>query len=204
MRKLSVFLMLQFLVLAAFAQMPKVRVNKVDEQQRKQGEWQEEMPEVRGEPGYTWEGNYVDNKKEGIWKKYAVSGGIIAEETYKHDQLNGYARYFYPNGKVSAEGAFVAMDINGEVDYFRIVDPVTGDEKFEEVKRDGSSQRNGMWKVYDEDGKMMKEYYRRGEPVTEEEFGRGPVKPAASEKPATPPAPPALPHQNQKKKGAKG
>ncbi|MBW8687714.1 toxin-antitoxin system YwqK family antitoxin [Chitinophaga rhizophila] len=202
MRKLSVFLLLQFMVLAAFAQMPKIRVNKVDDQQRKQGEWQEEMPEVRGEPGYTWEGNYVDNLKEGLWKKYALSGALIAEETFKHGQLNGYSRYFYPNGRISAEGAFIAMDINGEVDYFRIVDPITGDERFEEIKRDGSSQRNGMWKIYDEEGKMIKEYYRRGEPVTEEEYNRTPAKPAAAEKPATPPPPAGLPHQ-QKKKGGK-
>ncbi len=201
MRKVSVFLFLQFMVLAAFAQMPQVRPNKVDAQQRKQGEWQEEMPEVRGEPGYTWEGAYVDNLKEGVWKKYALSGGIIAEETYKHGQLNGYCRYFYSNGLVSAEGSFVAMGINGEIDNYRIVDPVTGEERFEEVKRDGSSQRNGMWKVYDEEGKMTKEYYRRGEPITEEEFGKDSTKPAAAtQKQVLPPPPASLPHQKKKGK----
>ncbi|SHN38945.1 toxin-antitoxin system YwqK family antitoxin [Chitinophaga sp. CF418] len=199
MRKVSVFLFLQFMMLAAFAQMPQVKPNKVDAQQRKQGEWQEEMPEVRGEPGYSWEGAYVDNLKEGVWKKYALSGGLIAEETYKHGQLNGYCRYFYSNGLVSAEGSFVAMGINGEIDNYRIVDPVTGEERFEEVKRDGSSQRNGMWKIYDEEGKMTKEYYRRGEPITEEEFGKEPAKPATT-KPAPPPPPASLPHQKKKGK----
>lgn len=200
MRKVSVFLFLQFMILAAFAQMPQIKENKVDAQQRKQGEWQEEIPEIRGEPGYTWEGTYVDNLKEGVWKKYSLSGAIIAEETYKRGHLHGYCRYFYSNGLVSAEGSFVGMGINGEVDNYRIIDPITGEERFEEVKRDGSSQRNGMWKIYDEDGKMTKEYYRRGEPITEEEFGKTPVKPAATGKPATPPPPASLPHQKKKGK----
>jgi hypothetical protein len=199
MRKLSVFLFLQFIMLAGFAQ---VKVNQVDAQQRKQGEWQEEMPEVRGEPGYTWEGTYVDNLKEGIWKKYALSGGIIAEETYKHGQLNGHCRYFYSNGLVSAEGSFVAMGIDGEIDSYRVIDPVTGDERFEEVKRTGSSERHGMWKIYDEEGKMTKEYYRRGEPITEEEYTRAPAKPAVKAGTPAAPAPPGmLPHQKKKGKG---
>lgn len=200
MRKVSVFLFLQFMILAAFAQMPQIKENKVDAQQRKQGEWQEEIPEIRGEPGYTWEGNYVDNLKEGVWKKYSLSGAIIAEETYKRGHLHGYCRYFYSNGLVSAEGSFVGMGVNGEVDNYRIIDPITGEERFEEVKRDGSSQRNGMWKIYDEEGKMTKEYYRRGEPITEEEFGKTPAKPAATGKPATPPPPASLPHQKKKGK----
>jgi len=96
----------------------------------------------------------------------------------------------------------VAMGINGEIDNYRIIDPVTGEERFEEVKRDGSSQRNGMWKVYDEEGKMTKEYYRRGEPITEEEFGKDSTKPAAAtQKQVIPPPPPAsLPHQKKKGK----
>jgi len=198
MRLLSVFLFLQFLVLTSIGQI-KIPANKVDDQQRKQGEWQEEMPEVRGEPGYSWEGTYVDNLKEGIWKKYALSGNIIAEETYKRGQLNGYSRYFYPNGKLSAEGAFVALDINGEVDNFRIIDPISGEERFEEVKRSGSSERHGLWKVYDDEGQMTKEYYRRGMPITEDEYTKMQAKTDA--KPATtpPPPPPALPHAVKKK-----
>lgn len=198
MKRITVLLFLQcFVLLTTNAQIKPIKVNTVDAQQRKQGEWEEQMPEVRGEPGYTWEGTYIDNLKEGVWKKYALSGGIIAEETFKHGVLHGHSRYFYSDGKVSAEGSFVAVDIDGQIDHFRIIDPITGEERFEEVKRTGSSLRNGVWKVYDEDGRMSKEYYKRGEPVSPEELDTLSPRPA----PKAPVAPSALPHQQQKKKG---
>lgn len=201
MKRLIIFSMLQFSMLAALAQMVVVKENRVDAQQRKQGEWQEEMPEVRGEPGYTWEGTYVDNFKEGIWKKYALSGGIIAEETFKHGILNGHCRYFYSNGMVSSEGSWIAVDLEERTESYRVIDPVTGEERFEDIKRTATALRNGIWKVYDEDGVMSKEYYKRGEPVTQEEY-EAYTKQAPEKKktttPATAPAPKSLPHQKKK------
>lgn len=188
MRRLLIVTFLQLMMFAAFAQ---GKINQVDAQKQKQGPWSEQMPEVKGEPGYTWEGNYVNNLKEGLWKKYAESGGIIAEETYKHGVLNGHSRYFYSNGLVSAEGSFVAVDIDGQKDTYRVIDPVTGEEKMEEIARTANSVRNGVWKVYDEDGRMTKEYYKRGEPVSPEELDT--LAPAPVKK--TPPAN-FLPHQN--------
>ena len=188
MRRLLIVTFLQLMMFAAFAQ---GKTNQVDAQKQKQGPWSEQMPEVKGEPGYTWEGSYVNNLKEGLWKKYAESGGIIAEETYKHGVLNGHSRYFYSNGMVSAEGSFVAVDIDGQKDTYRVIDPVTGEEKMEEIARTANSVRNGVWKVYDEDGRMTKEYYKRGEPVSPEELDT--LAPAPAKK-----APPVnfLPHQN--------
>jgi hypothetical protein len=171
MRQLFVLFFLQLMMLAGFAQqLPSVKTNQVDAQKHKQGPWSEQMPEVRGEPGYTWEGNYVNDFKEGQWKKYAESGGIIAEETYKHGVLNGHCRYFYSNGLVSAEGSFIAIDLDGQIETYRVIDPVTGEEKMEEIPRNASSVRHGLWKVYDEEGHMTKDYYKRGEPVSAEEL----------------------------------
>ncbi|MVT12460.1 toxin-antitoxin system YwqK family antitoxin [Chitinophaga tropicalis] len=203
MKRLIVFSMLQFSMLAAFSQMVVVKENRVDAQQRKQGEWQEEMPEVKGEPGYSWEGTYIDNLKEGVWKKYALSGGIIAEETFKRGILNGRCRYFYSNGMVSAEGSWQAVDLDERIESYRVIDPVTGEERFEEIKRTATALRTGIWKVYDEEGQMSKEYYKHGESVSQEEYEAYTHKPVAPEKdkkkPATqPPAPPSLPHQKKK------
>jgi hypothetical protein len=167
MRQLFILSFLQLMMFAAFAQ---EKTNQVDAQKHKQGPWSEQMPEVKGEPGYTWEGNYVNDFKEGMWKKYAESGGIIAEETYKHGVLNGHCRYFYSNGLVSAEGSFIAIDIDGQKETYRVIDPVTGEERMEEIARTSNSLRNGVWKVYDEEGHMTKEYYKRGEPVSPEEL----------------------------------
>ena len=195
MKKVFVLSILQLMMFAAFAQPPQVKTNQVDAQKHKQGPWSEEMPEVKGEPGYTWEGSYVNDFKEGQWKKYAESGGIIAEETFKHGVLSGYCRYFYSNGLVSAEGSFVAVDIDGQKETYRVIDPITGEEKMEEIARNASSVRNGVWKIYDEEGHMTKEYYRRGEPVSPEELDSL----APTSKPKVAPAN-ILPHQSGGKK----
>jgi len=188
MKRLLVFSFLQLMMYTGFSQI-QVRTNQYDAQKHKTGPWSEEVPEIKGEPGYTWEGNYVNDLKEGVWKKYAQSGGIIAEETYKHGFLNGHSRYFYSNGLVSAEGSFIAIDMDGETETYRVIDPISGEETMEEVPRHATSLRNGVWKVYDEDGKMIKEYYKRGEPVSPEELDT-----LTSAPPKKTPAPAVLPH----------
>ncbi|SFW24301.1 toxin-antitoxin system YwqK family antitoxin [Chitinophaga sancti] len=196
MRKILAFSVLQLLCFLVYSQGFTIKQNKRDDQKRKQGEWSEEVAATRGEDGYTWEGTYVDDRKEGLWKKYAPSGGLIAEENYKHNVLNGPARYFYLNGLVSAEGSFVAKDIDDTVETYRVIDPITQEEKFEEIKRSSNSLRDGLWKIYDEDGNMVKEYYKRGEPVSPEELDT-----ITSKVPKKLPAQPSqLPHQSGKKR----
>lgn len=196
MRKLLAFSVLQLLCFIVYSQGFTIKLNKKDDQKRKQGEWSEEVAATRGEDGYTWEGNYVDDRKEGLWKKYAPSGAIIAEETFKHNALNGPARYFYLNGLVSAEGNFVAKDVDDTVESYRVIDPITQEEKFEDIKRPATSLRDGLWKVYDEEGNMVKEYYKRGEPVSAEELDT-----ITNKVPKKLPAEPSqLPHQTGTKK----
>jgi len=195
MRKILVFSVLQLLCFFVYSQGFTIKQNKRDDQKRKQGEWSEEVAATRGEDGYTWEGTYVDDRKEGLWKKYAPSGALIAEENFKHNALNGPARYFYLNGLVSAEGNFVAKDIDDTVETYRVIDPITQEEKFEEIKRNSNSLRDGLWKIYDEDGNMVKEYYKRGEPVSPEELDT-----ITNKVPKKLPAQPSqLPHQTGKK-----
>ncbi len=75
---------------SSFAQ---VKSNQRDGQNRKQGRWVEEVGELRGEPGYTWEGVYKNDRKEGVWKKTSAIGNLLAEETYKNNVLDGYCKY---------------------------------------------------------------------------------------------------------------
>lgn len=50
------------------------------------------------------EGNYINKKKEGIWITYHFDGvSIMAEETYKNDQLHGMKKVYYPSGNLSEE-----------------------------------------------------------------------------------------------------
>jgi len=49
------------------------------------------------------EGNYIDDKREGVWIMYYPSGNKSAELTFRNNQLNGEAKRFSENGVVIAE-----------------------------------------------------------------------------------------------------
>ncbi|RFS26489.1 hypothetical protein DVR12_01490 [Chitinophaga silvatica] len=179
----------------------QLKVNQRDAQKRKQGPWIEEVGEVRGEPGYSWEGTYKNDRKEGVWKKTSLAGNLIAEETYRNNVLDGYCKYYLSSGKLMEEGAYLATEIDGQRDTIMVIDPVTNAETPTEIIRKGNSVRNGVWKVFDEDlGKMVKQYYKRGEVVTPEELGdsSAPVE-APVKKPAM-----QLPHEASGKSKKKG
>lgn len=195
MQKLLLLLCLQGSILGVFAQGKGVSQAKQD------GKYKEEVAGVRGEPGYTWEGTYKNGRKEGVWIKTSTIGNVMAEETYKNNVLDGLAKYYYPNGKPSAEGMFLSTEVEGQRDTVRVIDPISGEETRREIIRMGNSVRNGVWKLYDEEtGKMFKEYYKRGEIVTPDELGETPP-----ETPAQPAGTPLhLPHEQtggKKKKG---
>lgn len=196
MRQFLLYILLQSIACWAFGQ--QVAANKKDAQQRKQGHWIEEIPGVRGEPGYTWEGDYKNNRKEGVWKKYAETGALIAQESFKNNVLDGYCTYYYLNGKKSAEGQIIATEIEGQRDTILVIDPVSGAETPTEIVRMGNSVKHGLWKMYDEDGHLAKEYYQRGEPATAEEVEAAGSTPETGK--PTPQTPSALPHEQQKKK----
>lgn len=189
MKKLISLILCSFVVLTAAAQSG---MNSVDAQKRKQGPWVEQVPSLRGEPGYSWEGSYKNNRKEGVWKKYNVNGDVIAEETFKNGALDGLCKYYYPDGRLAATGVMLAVDLEGQKDTVTVVDPVSGEETLTEVTRKGHSVRHGEWRVYDEDGSMIRETYERGELSTS----------AAGNKPRNTNTP--LPHEQQAGKKKKG
>ncbi|MFY0254963.1 toxin-antitoxin system YwqK family antitoxin [Chitinophaga sp. 30R24] len=201
MQKLFLYVLL--LSVIAGSSMAQSKINQRDAQGRKQGHWIEEVGELRGEPGYSWEGDYRNDRKEGHWKKTSAIGNLLAEETFKNNVLEGYCKYYFPDGKLSEEGAYMATEIDGQRDTIMIIDPVTNVETPTVIIRKGNSVRNGVWKLYDEEtGKMLKTYYKRGETVTAEELGD-------TDTTTTAPSPAAkasfqLPHAGsgkQKKKG---
>ena len=72
------------------------------------------------------EGNYVDNKKQGVFKYYFDddSGNLHSEITFKDDVENGLQKYYWENGKIRREGNVI----------------------------DG--KEDGIWKIYDENGEL--------------------------------------------------
>lgn len=160
MKKFILLILCSFVTLFAAAQ---AGMNSVDAKNRKHGPWVEEVPSIRGEPGYSWEGVYKNGRKEGIWKKFNSNGDVMAEEMFKNGTLDGLCKYYYPDGKLSATGNMIAVDLEGQKDTVVVIDPVSGEETLTEVVRKGNSVKHGEWRVFDEDGSMMRETYERGE-----------------------------------------
>src|SRR5665647_928978 len=80
-----VFLVLQIFILKADAQYKTYKLsikgdtlNAIDSKGLKQGKWVIHVDPLRGEPGYEAEGIFINDKKEGPWRKYTLGGDIIA------------------------------------------------------------------------------------------------------------------------------
>jgi hypothetical protein len=69
-------------------------LNAIDQQDRKQGKWVIHVDPLRGEPGYEEEGIFINNNKEGIWRKYSLTGDIIAVEFYKLGGKDGIQQHY--------------------------------------------------------------------------------------------------------------
>ena len=58
-------------------------LNCTDMNGLRQGKWIVKYDQVRGEPGYEEEGIFLNDLKEGMWRKYSLRGDLIALENYK-------------------------------------------------------------------------------------------------------------------------
>ena len=58
-------------------------LNRVDFKDNKQGPWVLSVPALRGERGYEEEGYFLNDQREGAWKRFSLEGVKIAEENGK-------------------------------------------------------------------------------------------------------------------------
>jgi hypothetical protein len=145
-------------------------INAVDTSGWKQGPWVVHVDPLRGEPGYEEEGYFVDNKKEGKWRRYTLSGDFIALENYSHGDKDGKSQYFNDLGNLIREENWHAY--NPETPYDTI--PIYGqgnDEiiSYKIVKAAPYSVKDGDWTWYDpQTGMIAKtEKYDRGHLITQ-------------------------------------
>lgn len=126
-------------------------LNRVDLMGKKQGPWVVTVPELRGERGYEEEGYFVNDQKEGIWKKFSPEGIKIAEENYRWGKLHGKQLYFSFNGGLIREEAWRAMDPANAYDTVAVYDLKDPDKMVGEVvvKNEGLSMRHGRFVYYD-------------------------------------------------------
>lgn len=162
------FLMVFLLSVPATAQ----EINQTDDQGRKQGKWIKTTPD--GTPVY--EGQFVDDKPVGIFKRYYEDGLLKAEMNHRPDGAV-YAKLYYHTRQpvLMAEGKYlsqkkdsvwVSYDTAGlrqGLDTYQndvqngrsVVYHENGSISEEVTFKDG--QRNGEWKRFYPDGQLQAE-----------------------------------------------
>jgi len=141
-------------------------LNGVDMKGKKQGKWIIRYDQVRGEPGFEEEGQYKNDRKEGVWRKYSLMGDLFGVETYRWGFKDGPSQYFNLNGELVKEENWRAFNPDQLYDTVQVEDPNNPDH-FNTViiKNEGSSLKNGPFKYYDvSTGMVVKtEFWRLGQ-----------------------------------------
>ena len=139
-------------------------LNAIDNKGLKQGKWILHVDELRGEPGYEEEGIFVNDKREGIWRRYNPNSDLTARENYKYGGKDGLCQYYTPLGELVREENWRAY--NPDAPYDTIAIYGTGSNEilsYKIVKAEQYSVKNGDWTYYDPSGRILKiEKYDRG------------------------------------------
>lgn len=126
-------------------------LNRVDAKGSKQGPWVIREETVRGERGYEEEGFFLNNQREGTWRRFSLEGDLIAVENYRWGQKNGKNTYFNPSGEPIREEAWRAVNPQSPYDTVPIRDVNDPNKilRFEIMKVEPVAQRHGTWRFYD-------------------------------------------------------
>ena len=167
-------------------------INRVDELNRKQGQWvyngkMKNLPEY-GPTQKVEEGEYKDNRKIGVWKKYYPNKSVKDEITFVNNQPTGPYTIYYENGQIMEQGNWKRnRNIGKFTRYYE------NGEKHQEFNFNNvSGKREGIQKYYHENGQLMiegdwkngkeagelKEYYANGELRSIKYFNDGEIDPA--------------------------
>jgi antitoxin component YwqK of YwqJK toxin-antitoxin module len=124
-------------------------LNRIDMSGRKQGPWVHRYETVRGEPGYEEEGWYKNDRKEGEWRLFNLSGDLVGIENYKWGLKDGICRYYSMHGDLRLEQSWKALNPDKEYDTIDVEDPDKLDNYYQVVvKNEGAAIKHGVWKYY--------------------------------------------------------
>ena len=210
MKKLIPILL--FLLQAAFVNAQSIKsfalssngdtLNITDNKDLKQGKWVIHVNPLRSEPGFEEEGEYIDNLREGIWRKYNLTGDILAVENYKWGFKDGKQMYFTNIGDLLREESWMAVNPKNPYDTIDVPDldnPIIMVKKI--IKHEASELRHGIWKFYNpSNGSIVKtesflfglKTDANGRPILDNKqpttVNTQPTKPVSTEKPKAKPA----------------
>ncbi|MEO8405587.1 MAG: hypothetical protein ABI480_13360 [Chitinophagaceae bacterium] len=139
-------------------------LNRVDMNDKKQGPWVNHVDALRGEDGYDEQGYYIDDKKDGVWVRFSLTGDKIAAENFRWGVLDGKAQYFNRTGGLIREESWRAVDPNKTMDTVNVYDVIDPNKVIDRVvvKLEGKTYKHGTWKYYDPEwGSVVKteEYF---------------------------------------------
>lgn len=140
-------------------------INAIDSKDQKQGKWVIHTEELRGNPGYEEEGIFKNDKKEGIWRKYSLTGDIIAVELYKLGGKDGIQQYYTYLGDLIREESWRGYDPDAPYDTVAVYGDGNNEIiDFKIIKAEQYSVKHGEWKYFEAgSGRLIKmEKYDRG------------------------------------------
>jgi len=156
MRFVCVFALL--LSISAFGQYKNYTIgpkgdtlNRVDLKGKKQGPWVVHLDDNHGEPGYEEEGYFVNDRREGTWRRFSLQGDMIAVENYRWGNKDGKCQYFSNMGDLLREESWKAVNPDDPYDTIPVYD-VNDPTKIvgtQIVKLDEYSLKHGTWRYYD-------------------------------------------------------
>ena len=125
-------------------------LNAIDKNDKKQGKWVMHVEPLRGEPGYEEEGIYKNNNKEGYWRKYSLTGDIIAVELYKLGGKDGIQQYYTYLGDLIREESWRGYDPDAPYDTIPIYGTASNEiVDYKIVKAEQYSVKQGEWKYFE-------------------------------------------------------
>ncbi len=127
-------------------------------------------------------GNFVNDKREGVWTTFYRSGTVKSTITYANNKEAGYVRFYYEDGKISEEGTWINNHWVGEYRYY-----YSSGQLAYEWNHDESGRRSGHQQYFYENGKLrisgnwvagkedgtISEYYDSGKLRSESQWKNG-------------------------------
>ncbi len=161
-------------------------INKIDAERKRQGKWRvPARPKI--DVGYASgelieEGEYKNNRKQGVWKKYYPGGQLKSEIFYVNSRPKGPYTLYYDNGNIEEQGNWARTKNTGSFKRYHPNGKVAQDFTFTESGKrtgkqtyyyeNGNVRLEGTWTEGMESGEM-KEYYENGDLMTVKNFSNG-------------------------------
>ena len=126
-------------------------MNRVDKNGLRQGPWVIKVESLRGERGYEEEGEFRNDQKEGVWRRFSPDGDMIAMESYRYGYKHGKSAYFNNMGELLREESWRAIDPKSPYDTVNVYDPNDPSIVLRTVvvKVEPNSYKHGTWTYYD-------------------------------------------------------